>query len=429
MAKRPNREDAAAPPVEPRHGGPGVTVLLPLLCLIGAGLAAYLTAIHYRLWLGNLGLGEACREVGGGDCNAVVASRFGELAGLPVAVWGLGYYLAAGALSVGSLALRDEDTPPLDRALWWLTVAALAFDAYLGWAMTAKLGRLCPLCLATYAVNLAILALAAVRRARVKGESGWRLLPPRPAVLANREDPRYYRDALKALLSAVAAVALAVVFGGALMVGRWADRAQESQLERLLEFARTAEAIDVPTEGRPSVGPLDAKVTLVVFSDFLCAQCRRLSRYLDIVAANHRDDVRVVYRQLPGEFACNPSATESPHPGACRMAAAGECAWSQGRFWPFHDAVFGGTASITPEKLDQYATAAGLDRERFRACLEDPEVMRAVRQDIDLAHRLGVTATPTLFINGRAVVGALKPRLLERAIRVIGALPLPGAGR
>ena len=152
----------ARPPSGDRRGA---EAFAPFFCLVGLCVAAYLTAMHFGLLTGDLALGEACGP--GGDCNSVVASRYGMLLGLPVSVWGMWFYIVAGVLTTASLLLRREDAAPYLRATVRLTGVALAFDAWLAYAMFARIGRFCPLCVATYAVNLLILivTLPAARRA------------------------------------------------------------------------------------------------------------------------------------------------------------------------------------------------------------------------------------------------------------------------
>jgi protein-disulfide isomerase len=156
----------------------------------------------------------------------------------------------------------------------------------------------------------------------------------------------------------------------------------------------------------------------VVFSDLLCEQCRILNRHLDIVAANHRGEARIEYRHYPMDASCRPELGSSLHPGACALARAAACAARQGRFWAFVDAVHGG-GPVQPERIELYARRAGLDLEAFRACRNHPASLKDVRRDIRLADSLGITSTPTTFLNGRALVGAFKPWLWEEAILAI----------
>ncbi|MEE9296662.1 MAG: vitamin K epoxide reductase family protein [Phycisphaerae bacterium] len=434
---------------------PGAELFAPLLCLIGLCIAAYLSAIHYALILGDLSLGGACGGGTWGDCNSVVASRYGKLLGLPVSIWGIWYYITAGTISVAILMLRREDTPAFVRALLWLTAAALLFDAYLGWTMWRHLERLCPLCAATYAVNVAILIialrcrrkLAKLNREYLLGPSATRIrsLLPRMGILLQPRDPVYYREVLKTFLIGASTASCVLVLVLAVIVSHAVSKSEKDKLASLIDYLHRIDPFVVSLDrepldresllGPPSRGPDNAPITIVVFSDFLCEQCKLASEYLDIVAANHRDSLRMVYMHYPVDAECNEYAKADMHPGACTLARAGECAHRQGRFWQFHDVVFDDPGRVKPEKVTEYAALSGLDLDKFNACLTEstynptPErkrgVIEAVRADITTAHSVGVTATPTSYINGRPVVGALKPWMLEAAIEAIAPLPLP----
>ncbi len=406
------------------RAGADLEMLGPLLCLAGLGISLYLAAMHYAVLLGDLSLGGVCG--GAGDCNGVVSSRYGRLLGLPVSVWGAWYYLVAGTLASGLLIMRREDVPAFARALLWLTAAALAFDAYLGWAMAARLRAYCPLCLATYAVNLLILlaALRAVSRSR-RLPSRLRSLLPSPAILLRPADPAYYREVLKLFLAALGGGASAMVLVLSLLVSGALSRREKAELATLLDYMARTPPTSIATAGLPVRGPDDAPITIVVFSDFLCEQCRLASRYLDVVAADHRDSLRIFYANYPADQECNPVAERTLHPGACALARAAECAHRQGRFWAFHHAVFEDPGKVGAEKIATYAARAGLDTAAFDACRSEEGPSAAVRAEIALARSAGVGFTPTIFVNGRGLVGALKPRMLEAAIRAAGPLPPP----
>jgi protein-disulfide isomerase/uncharacterized membrane protein len=414
---------AITPPVEPAAAGTSSWALVtPLLSLAGLFVSTFLTVMHFGLLSGDVSLGEVCG--GGGDCNGVIFSPYGRLLGLPVSVWGMWYYVLAATLSSGTALLRREDRAPFVRATLWLTVVALAFDAWLAWAMAARVGRFCPLCAVTYALNLLIL-LATLRAAReVRGmPGGWRALLPSLAELQRHAGPAYYREALKLHLAALGAGVSVVVLVLALVFSHTLLRAQKRELAGLLEFLRTEPPLSISTAGLPARGPERAPVSIVVFSDFLCEQCRRANGYLDVVAAGHRDSIRVTYVNYPADRTCNPYADKTLHPGACLVARAAACARRQGRFWEFHDAVFGAPGQVRPEALAEYAARAGLDRAAFDACMAEGDSAAGLPAEIALARSAGVNATPTFFFNGRPIVGALKPWMLEAALEALMERP------
>ncbi|HUI73740.1 MAG TPA: thioredoxin domain-containing protein [Candidatus Acidoferrum sp.] len=156
------------------------------------------------------------------------------------------------------------------------------------------------------------------------------------------------------------------------------------------------------TDNAPSVGPVDAKVTIVEFADFECPVCRQLHDALEQILPN-RPQVRLIFKDYP---------IEQIHPWARTAALAGRCAYDQDpkAFWKIYDALYNNQDIISAENVwDEvvgFAGNAGLNTDTFKACLASPEAAAAVDASVKNAKLLDVTSTPTLFINGRRVVGA-----------------------
>lgn len=154
---------------------------------------------------------------------------------------------------------------------------------------------------------------------------------------------------------------------------------------------------DIPTEGHPSLGPDDAKIVIVEFSDFQCPYCRRFhdETYQSLLDA-YPGQIRFVYRNLP---------LTSIHPNAMPAAVASLCANDQNAFWGFHEKLFS-SETLDEATYTQYATDLGLDMESFSACLSSGSHDADIQKDMDFALGLGVQSTPTFFVNGLAIVGA-----------------------
>ena len=160
----------------------------------------------------------------------------------------------------------------------------------------------------------------------------------------------------------------------------------------------TLEVRDVATEGRPQRGADDAPITIVEFTDYECPFCGRYIRdTYPALMAEYGDRMKYVVRNFP---------LSSIHPNARKAAEAAECAFDQGRFWEYHDALFQNQGALDVPSLKAYAEELGLDVETFSTCLDSGakrEVVAADHRDA-LAH--GVNGTPTFFVNGRMLVGA-----------------------
>jgi protein-disulfide isomerase len=162
----------------------------------------------------------------------------------------------------------------------------------------------------------------------------------------------------------------------------------------------------------PSLGDPKALVTLVEFSDFECPVCRSLHDVLRGMLPNF-PQVRVVFKDFP---------LESLHPWARTAALAGHCAYEQDpkAFWKVYNLIYDQQELISAAnawtKMSDFAGQAGLNAEAFRSCMASPEAGAAVEASKANGQRLEVGSTPTVFVNGRRLIGA-DPHLLEQYIQ------------
>lgn len=161
-------------------------------------------------------------------------------------------------------------------------------------------------------------------------------------------------------------------------------------------------------DGRPSVGPKNAPVTLVIFSDFHCPFCEKLEDSISQVMKNYEGKVRKVWRHYPLPF----------HAGADRTHQASECAHEQGKFWEYHDAIFAAPAAPSNDQgLADLAGQIKLDRKKFEKCLADGKYVDLVKKEIEKGSQYGVRGTPATFVNGRLVSGAQPYEAFDKAIK------------
>lgn len=156
--------------------------------------------------------------------------------------------------------------------------------------------------------------------------------------------------------------------------------------------------VDVSQDDDPALGPEDAPVVIVEFSDFRCAYCGHFHQQTLLpLLEQYGDQLRLVYRDFPvvgGEAA----------------ALAAECADDQGLFWEYHDLLFENqrTADLSNEEslVSLASQMDGLDTETFATCLQEREHEQEVLNDFNDGRSHGVSGTPTFFINGQRLVGA-----------------------
>jgi protein-disulfide isomerase len=173
---------------------------------------------------------------------------------------------------------------------------------------------------------------------------------------------------------------------------------------------------DIPTENSYAIGPTDAPITIVEFSDYECPFCRRWHAevYKPLLAA-YPGKIRLVYRNLP---------LTSIHPDAQGAAEAALCAGEQDVYWKYHDKLFS-SESLGNSVYLQYAQELGLNMATFEACLNNHKYQKEIQTDSDFAINLGIRSTPTFFINGLAIVGAQPLDVFKQVIdkELAGEIP------
>lgn len=151
------------------------------------------------------------------------------------------------------------------------------------------------------------------------------------------------------------------------------------------------------TEDDPDRGDKDAAVTIVEFADFGCPYSKTESAVIHALAQQFPKDVHVIYRDFP---------IEDIHDGAELAAAAATCGDAQGVFWDFHDALFRAPV-LTEESVLAIAEDLDLDMTEFVDCVNDPDTTAEYEGDLADGYAAGVRGTPTFFVNGEMIEGAV----------------------
>jgi protein-disulfide isomerase len=167
---------------------------------------------------------------------------------------------------------------------------------------------------------------------------------------------------------------------------------QKHKARILLEPPRVAVAIGDDA----ARGPARAPITIVEFSDYQCPYCSRAEVTIEEVLKKYPDKIRLVYRHYPLKF----------HNNAETAAMGAECAGEQGKFWEMHKAMFANQAKLAAADLVETAGGIGVDKDKFKACLDSGRHREGVQKDFQEGQEYGVTGTPTFFINGIPMVGA-----------------------
>jgi len=376
-------------------------IIILILSLVGFAASVYLTYLHQQIFTGKLeefGFCGISREI---SCEAVSASPYSKIFGVPLAWLGTLLYLFWIALA-SIAAYKPEKYSRITSGLILITAAAaVAVNIYLGQLMFFTIGSLCLLCLLTYMVNLAVLILA------LRIAKGSLLTTSISAIKAMLPFSGQTRFGFVLIFIIVAAAGVI----GQFQMQKAIDASSKFDEVGFRKFQQNFTRLKVDTDSDPFHGAADARLTMVEFSNFECPHCRKAHYILQTILPGYRNQVKLVFKNLPFDF--NPSAKA--------LAQLGEAAQKQGKFWPLHDLIFErqkqfGKTPLDRDALMQLARDAGLDMARIEKDFDDPAAAKAVLADVHEAKRLGINGTPTFLLNGLLLRGMPPPAILKRVI-------------
>ncbi len=171
----------------------------------------------------------------------------------------------------------------------------------------------------------------------------------------------------------------------------------------------------LPADG-PSFGPENAKVTMVVFSDFECPYCREFAKTIrDNIPKKYPNEVRVIFKDFP---------IESIHKWAEAAAEASHCVANQkaDAFWTFHDWIFEHQQEVNEsnlrEKVLAFAKDQNLDIAKVSSCMDTHATAGEIKRSLEAGQELQIQQTPTVFVNGRTIGGAVPWDTLDTVIQL-----------
>lgn len=160
----------------------------------------------------------------------------------------------------------------------------------------------------------------------------------------------------------------------------------------------------------PSLGPLNAPVTIVNYGDYQCEGCAKIDATLNEIRAEYGDQVRIVWKDMPNS---------SQHPEAINAAVAARCAGEQKKFWEYHELLMLNQNLLGSELYTAIAEELELRENPFARCLENQDTLPLVERGYNEGIALDVSVTPTLFINNERFAGSISATDLRRAIEAI----------
>ncbi len=385
-----------------------------VFALLGLAASSASTWVHLQI-LNDPAYASFCDVNATFSCTEAYSSRYGSIAGVPVAVFGVIFF----TFVLGLVALCSQSATAAGNLAGYVFVAStigLAVSLYLAYASFVILKAVCVLCAGTYVavIGLFLLSGSAIRYPMTslptRAVGDLRLLFRTPSALA---------AAVAFVVAAGAAVAwfpgqsVATVAAETATEGQPAAPAAALTPEQITQFEaylaqQTRVPLLVPNEG--------AAVVIVKFNDYQCPPCRQtFLEYKPVFAKWAKQQpgkVRYLTRDYPLERQCNVSVNQDLHPAACEAAVAVRLAREKGKADAMEDWLFANQPSLTPASVKSAAaTIAGVND--FDARLAG--TLELVKADIAQGAGLKVSGTPTFFMNGMRLPG-LRAEYFDAAI-------------
>lgn len=348
------------------------------------------------------------------NCSEVNKSSWAQWFGVPVAAYGLFFYVSLLGLS---FLFADRDRFYEDEAhdtISFLSFVSIIVSVGLFYISKFKVGVICPICLGVYIVNFVLVALAITSKPKQKSylisvRDGLftiiGLMLEALSINGRARAPILRLFALVLLVSAVAGFSLRDYFSLRYLASFSAQPDWESEPVKDVKIDSSKGSNEDYTQG-----PADAALKMVEFADYECPACQALFMALSELMSKYPGKVQYTFKNYPLDASCNPNLKQQMHQYACYSAYLSRCAGEQGKFWEMNEYLFKtGIESQELEgealksKLTEGVEKLGLKMETVESCLASEAVKNKILSDINDGDEAGLTGTPSLFINGKLV--------------------------
>ncbi|PIR25756.1 MAG: hypothetical protein COV43_04065 [Deltaproteobacteria bacterium CG11_big_fil_rev_8_21_14_0_20_42_23] len=387
-----------------------------LLCLGGITLSGLSLSHHQKIKHAGFEGDSFCNINQTINCDIADASSYSELFSTPVAWWALSFYLFI--LILLGIDFVSESAGKASRAFaLMLTFLSLFAAVYFSFVLYSVLQVVCILCLGMHLINLVLFILFFVdSKVTLLGFPKYLL---RYLQSAFKTDVLPFQTKLPAFTLSfffffffsgiVAKAVLSAPNESPIAKASMAEKVSAHYVGSLYEIELNK---DWPVWGNP-----DAKVVLIEFSDFQCPFCKRAALNIKPYLQEFKDKVQLRFVNYPLDMSCNSKLDHPLHAHACMAAKASICASKKMDFWKFHDDIFNHQKGLNDETLQKIARDHGIDEAFFNTCLSSPETEARLQEDLAAAHKIYISGTPTILLNGRAVRYWTDGRFLQALVQ------------
>ena len=385
----------------PESGGLSFSLSLfadAALGLLGLSLSVY--ALRHHLAFKTTGATNAfCNVNETISCDAVAASSYSEIWGVPLGIFGIAFFIsllvfnvmrAASARSgfAGRMASQTHAV---------LVIIGVVVSVVLGALVLTVVKAFCLACAGIYLVCLLLAASLHYGRAQLARpfRKDAVAIGGLLALMITAVSAYSYTQFSSAISPRAAALnplsAQSIVQPGSQLPPKTAQSVQVIPLSRSA-YAGAGEDYRYGNE--------QAKVIIHEFVDFQCPGCAVLAATIKGLKSKYGSRVLFVFRNYPLDQSCNQNIHGRMHEHSCAIAAMARCAGQYGKFWEYADMAFSRQSEASAENAVKWAKDVGLSSDAIEVCRKSQDLVNKLKDDVAVADRIGVTGTPSLFING-----------------------------
>lgn len=387
--------------------------IILLLAMAGAGISGLLVIDHYH---------PAVRErivaCGGGmidPCGVVNQSDYSEVFGVPLASLGVSLYLLIIFIALTADFAAGGYYALAAMLLLLLSSAAVIADIALA-VILIILGYFCWLCAATYAVNIGILVCAVFLYRTSMADGGHNFFGAIKNAHYELRASSHARAAAALFVCFSFFLLFTVILSTGIMKSQAGPQPDAEQVRSFLKehYATPVENLDLP-ESPMVLGDERAKVTIVAFTDCLCAACSQFYLTEKYLLTRYPGRLKIAHYAFPLDKECNPHAKRTTYPRSCVASKAMFAAADMGIWKDYYVRHFSSLGRMRRDYSERGAIIAArgiADEDGFAEAMRSIETVDALDRQIQIGGALKISATPTLFIGGRRIVGVPPKEML-----------------
>ena len=379
--------------------------LIPLLALAGLILSVILTVVYYNANFVTGASPSFCSLNETINCDAVARTEYSRFLGVPLSLWGLGFYLLMLFVNfipfISKIKFFQDFKPLKNPQSYVFTLASISIivSIALGIVQVVQIHKICILCCATYVVDLAILIIS---------KSG---ISFKEHYLNTINDTKVFLEEPVCILGS------GIIFTILIL--------SLSYFNLSKTFIPNNPNITLPSQlGIPQIqksgGPIgnvlgskNPKLVIREYTDFECPVCAIFSAMMQTLVKDV-DGVQVIHNDFPLDMECNALLKHPMHKNSCLAALYARAAKEQGKFWDYDNLLFDNQKDFNEDKFISLAKSLNLNTNEMENSAHNLQSMSELKSDVNKAYSLGVHATPTYFIGIRKYEGLMPyPKLKE----------------